>query len=111
MNTGAYDVLSEHQHIRRMVDSIEASLAKRAQGDSSWLDELSPVLDELATGLVSHFKGEEAELFADVSERLPRYAPTVDQLVAQHERLSEEFGRVANRKASLDVATRDAIDE
>lgn len=103
MSSGAYDVLSEHQHIRRLVDSLETALEKRAQGGRVWLDEVTPLLGELASGLASHFKGEEAEFFADVSRRLPRHAPTVERLVEQHHRLTQDFAIVASQVATLDV--------
>jgi hemerythrin len=102
MSTGAYDVLSEHQHIRRLVDALELSLEKRTSGGRAWLDEVVPALAELATDLASHFKGEEAEFFADVSKRIPRHAPVVQRLSQQHLRLSKDFGEVANQANSLD---------
>jgi hemerythrin-like domain-containing protein len=111
MNTGAYDVLSEHQHIRRLVDSLEISLEKRGQGGRDWLDELAPVLGELATGLNSHFKGEEAEFFVDVSKRLPRHSATVERLMEQHRRLAQDFGLVAGQVATLDLGRNEAIEE
>lgn len=110
MSTGAYDVLSEHQHIRRMVDSLEVALEKRAQGGREWLDEVTPVLIELATGLAAHFKGEEAEFFTDVNHRLPRHAPTVERLVEQHKRLSQDFAIVAGQVHALDLANPGVVD-
>lgn len=101
MSTCAYDVLSEHQHIRRLVDSLELALEKRGNGGRGWIDEVAPVLDELATGLTSHFKGEEAEFFADVSQRIPRHMPTVEQLVQQHGRLAEDFTSLAAQAPQL----------
>lgn len=101
MSTGAYDVLSEHQHIRRLVDSLELALEKRGNGGSSWKDEVAPVLEELATGLTSHFKGEEAEFFADVSRRIPRHAPTVQRLLQQHGQLLEDFTTLASQALKL----------
>jgi hemerythrin-like domain-containing protein len=111
MSTGAYDVLSEHQHIRRLVDALENALEKRGQAGRAWIDELAPVLGELANGLASHFNGEESELFADVSKRLPRHQPTVERLIEQHQRLSQDFARVSGQMATLDLAQTDAVNE
>jgi hemerythrin len=111
MSTGAYDVLSEHQHIRRLVDAIDLALDKRGQGGRAWIDELTPVLTELAVGLTSHFKGEEAEFFTDVTKRLPRHAPTVERLVAQHLRLSQDFALASDQLASLDLNQQATVDE
>jgi hemerythrin len=111
MTSGAYDVLSEHQHIRRQVDALELALAKRGQGGRTWLDETAPLLDELARGLVSHFKGEEAEFFADVSKRLPRHSETVQRLADQHQTLSKDFETVANQVVSLDPQKSDTVEQ
>lgn len=111
MSTGAYDVLSEHQHIRRLVDALELSLEKRSNGGRAWLDELGPALSELTKGLASHFKGEEAEFFADVSKRIPRHAPVVERLAQQHQGLTREFETVAKRAATIDADKTQAVDE
>jgi hemerythrin-like domain-containing protein len=111
MSTGAYDVLSEHQHIRRLVDALDNTLEKRGQSGRGWIDELAPVLGELADGLDAHFKGEQSELFTDVSTRLPRHQPTVERLIEQHQHLSQDFARVAGQLATLDLAQTDAVDE
>lgn len=110
MSTGAYDVLSEHQHIRRLVDALELTLEKRANGGRAWLDELGPALGELTTGLASHFKGEEAEFFADVSKRIPRHAPVVERLAQQHLGLARDFEAVAQRATTLDATQVQAVD-
>ncbi|MGC4068162.1 MAG: hemerythrin domain-containing protein [Polyangiaceae bacterium] len=110
MNTGAYDVLSEHQHIRRMVDTLESAIEKRSLGGVEWLDEVRPVLIELAKGLPSHFSGEEAEFFGDVTRRLPRHAPTVERLVEQHRRLSIDFEKSASDATTLDATHTDVVD-
>jgi hemerythrin-like domain-containing protein len=101
MSSGAYDVLSEHQHIRRMVDMLEALLERRDQARSSWLPELTPMLAELAAGLGPHFRGEEAELFVDIANRLPRQVPTVDRLIEQHRCLTADFDEAAEQAKSL----------
>lgn len=111
MTSGAYDVLSEHQHIRRQVDALELALEKRAQGGRAWLDEIVPLLGELATGLVSHFKGEEAEFFSDVNKRLPRHVPTVERLIEQHKGLSKDFETVASQMATLDPQKSDTVEQ
>jgi hemerythrin-like domain-containing protein len=111
MSTDAYDVLSEHQHIRRLVDALEIALEKRDLLGRTWIGELAPVLGELANGLGAHFKGEESELFADVSKRLPRHQPTVERLIEQHQRLSRDFARVSEQMATLDLAKADEVDE
>lgn len=109
MSTGAYDVLSEHQHIRRMVDALEVALEKRGQGGRGWLDEVTPILVELATGLPAHFKGEEAEFFSDVTKRLSRHVATVERLVEQHKRLSQDFGTLSAQVTTLDATNADAV--
>ncbi|HEY5956165.1 MAG TPA: hemerythrin domain-containing protein [Polyangiaceae bacterium] len=109
MSTGAYDVLSEHQHIRRLVDAIEIALDKRTQGGKAWFEELEPVLSELSKGLVAHFKGEEAEFFTDVGKRLPRHAPTIERLVEQHQTLSRDFEEVAQKVSTLNVANAEQV--
>jgi hemerythrin-like domain-containing protein len=110
MNTGAYDVLSEHQHIRRMVDTLEAAIEKRSLGGYEWLDDARPVLLELAAGLSSHFRGEEAELFGDVTRRLPRHAPTIERLTEQHRRLAQDFGKSATDVTTLDATHSEAVE-
>jgi len=121
MNTGAYDVLSEHQHIRRMVDRLETALDKRLSASATgtaeagsvsyeWLEEARPVLLELASGLSSHFLGEEAEFFGDVTRRLPRHAPTVERLIEQHRRLSQDFGKSATDVTTLDPSHSDTVE-
>jgi hemerythrin-like domain-containing protein len=109
MSTGAYDVLSEHQHIRRLVDSIEIALEKRSQSGRGWLEELEPVLAELANGLSSHFRGEEAEFFSDVGKRLPRHVPTIDRLIEQHARLLRDFEAVATTAKNLDTGSAEQV--
>lgn len=109
MNTGAYDVLSEHQHIRRLVDTLESTIEKRDANGSDWLEELRPVLIELSSGLASHFQGEEAELFEDVKRRLPRHVPTVERLVEQHRQLSLEFGKSASDATTLQISHDDVV--
>lgn len=111
MTSGAYDVLSEHQHIRRQVDALELALDKRVQGGRAWLDEVAPLLGELATGLVSHFKGEEAEFFTDVNKRLPRQVSTVERLIEQHQGLSKDFETVARQMTTLDPQQSDAVEQ
>lgn len=111
MSTGAYDVLSEHQHIRRLVDALELSLEKRGNGGRAWLDEVVPALGELATGLASHFKGEEAEFFADVSKRIPRHAPLIERLAQQHLKLSKDFEAAANQSTALDPSQSRAVED
>jgi hemerythrin-like domain-containing protein len=111
MTSGAYDVLSEHQHIRRQVDALELALDKRGQGGRAWLDEVVPLLGELATGLVSHFKGEEAEFFTDVNRRLPRHADTVQRLAEQHQGLSKDFETVAKQASALDPNSPDHVEQ
>lgn len=91
MKSGAYDVLSEHQQIRRLVDGIERSLDRRGLDQKTWLQMAAPLIDELSRGLVAHFAGEEVELFQDVKERLPRHIPTVELLTLQHKSLTQEF--------------------
>jgi hypothetical protein len=110
MNTGAYDVLSEHQHIRRMVDTLESAIDKRSLGGVEWLDEVRPVLIELAQGLPAHFSGEEAEFFGDVTRRLPRHAPTVERLTEQHRRLAVDFAKSASDATTLDATHTDVVD-
>jgi hemerythrin-like domain-containing protein len=102
MNTGAYDILSEHQHIRRLVDSLDVAIEKRSLGGIEWLDELRPVLIELASGLAGHFRGEESELFGDIAHRLPRHGATVERLIEQHRSLSEDFSKSASDVTTLD---------
>jgi hypothetical protein len=110
MHSGAYDIFNEHQHIRRMVDSLEGAIEKRKMGGIEWLDEARPVLIELAAGLSSHFRGEETELFGDINTRLPRHAPTVERLLEQHRRLSADFGRSASDVTTLDPTHTETVD-
>jgi hemerythrin len=102
MHTGAYDIFNEHQHIRRLVDALEVAIDKRQTGSIEWLDEARPVLIELSSGLLSHFRGEETELFGDITNRLPRHAATVERLIEQHRRLATDFGRTASDATTLD---------
>lgn len=111
MTSGAYDVLSEHQHIRRQVDALESALDKRNQGGSAWLDELVPLLRELSTGLASHFRGEEAEFFEDVSRRLPRHSATVERLIEQHKRLTQDFASVADQAGALNTSGSEGVEQ
>jgi hemerythrin-like domain-containing protein len=94
MKSGAYDVLSEHQQIRRLVDGIERSLEQRETDNGTWQETAAPLVEELSRGLVSHFAGEELELFLDVKERLPRHIPTVETLTEQHQQLGQAFEKL-----------------
>ncbi len=111
MKSGAYDVLSEHQHIRRLVDSVEAALEK-PRVSAEWLDQLSPLVRQVAAAAGPHFDGEEAEFFVDVRERLPRFGVTVDKLIQQHERLKSDFAeavRLVDTISFADTADLDAL--
>jgi hemerythrin-like domain-containing protein len=106
MTSCAYDVLSEHQQIRRLVDRLEGLAEMRGRDASEWLSEVRPVLEELAVGIVPHFAGEEAQFFHDVNQRLPQHKETVASLISQHETLGQDF--VALRRMLLDsIATED----
>jgi hemerythrin-like domain-containing protein len=109
MNTGAYDVLSEHQHIRRLVDALEAAIDKRSLGGFDWLEELRPVLIELSSGLEAHFQGEEAELFGDIGRRLPRQVPAVERLIEQHRELSRDFVKSASDVTTLQATHTEVV--
>jgi FtsZ-binding cell division protein ZapB len=111
MTSGAYDILNEHQHIRRQVDALELALQKRMQGGRAWLDEVRPLLGELAKGLVSHSKGEEAEFFADIHRRLPGHVQTVARLTEQHQCLRQDFEMIASQAATLDPQQPQVVEE
>ncbi len=106
MKSGAYDVLSEHQEIRRLVDRLENLAEMGGRDTREWLSEVRPVVEELAAGIVPHFAGEEAQFFHDVKQRLPQHKETVDALITQHETLGQDF--VSLRRMLLDsVVTQD----
>jgi len=111
MTSGAYDVLSEHQIIRRQVDALQLGLEKRADGGRAWLDEVAPIVSDLTKGLLSHFKGEETIFFIDVKTRLPRHLATVERLIEQHRGLARDFETVASEVVGLDPSKSDAVEQ
>jgi hemerythrin-like domain-containing protein len=111
MTSCAYDVLSEHQHIRQQVDALEHALSKRGQDGRAWLDEIRPLFGELASGLKSHSRGEEAEFFADVHRRLPSHVQMVQAFTEQHRCLTHDLEVVANQVATLDPQQPENVEE
>jgi hemerythrin-like domain-containing protein len=101
MPTGSYDVISEHEHIRHLVDRLEAWIERRKSDGTSWVSELSTRLAQLNTDLGPHFHGEEKVVFQDISGRIPRLAATVDRLVEQHRRMEKDFAHIESAIKSL----------
>ncbi len=103
MPTGSYDVISEHEHIRHLVDRLEAWLERRKSAGAGWVTELCSRLTQLNADLGPHFHGEEKVVFQDICGRIPRLASTVDRLVEQHRRMEKDFAQIESGIKSLEA--------
>jgi hemerythrin-like domain-containing protein len=92
--TGNYDVISEHEHIRHLVDRLEAWIERRQLNAADWVSELATRLERLNADLCPHFHAEEKVVFQDISGRIPRLATTVARLVEQHRRMEKDFAQI-----------------
>lgn len=111
MSTGSYDVVSEHHHIRHLVDRLEAWVERRQQEGNAWLSGLCSRLDQLNSDLGPHFHGEETIVFEDIRVRLPRLVDTVDRLIEQHRRMEVDFSRISTQAKQLNLANSGAWTE
>ncbi len=102
MPTGSYDVISEHEHIRHLVDRLEVWIERRKLNGTGWVSELSTRLAQLNGDLVPHFRGEEKVVFQDISGRIPRLAATVERLIEQHRRMEKDFAQIEASIKNLD---------
>ncbi len=103
MPTGNYDVVSEHHHIRHLVDRLDAWIERRQQEGTAWLAGLCSRLDQLNSDLGPHFHGEETVVFTDIRARIPRLVDTVDRLIEQHRRMEKDFSRISSQAKSLNL--------
>ena len=111
MPTGSYDVVSEHHHIRHLVDRLEDWIERKQQEGNSWLSGLCNRLDQLNSDLGPHFHGEETVVFADIRSRIPRLVDTVDRLIEQHRRMETDFSKISTQAKSLNLADKVASDD
>lgn len=103
MSIGSYDVVSEHEHIRHLVDRLEAWVDKKHTAGPGWVSELAHRLEQLLVDLGSHFQGEETLVFSDIRARLPRLVVNIDRLVEQHRRMEQDFSKVLRQTQSPDA--------
>jgi len=111
MSTGSYDVVSEHHHIRHLVDRLEDWIERREQEGNAWLAGLSSRIESLHSDLGPHFQGEEKVVFSDIRSRLPRLVDSVDRLIEQHRRMEKDFSRIAVQSKSLNLADNNGWDD
>jgi iron-sulfur cluster repair protein YtfE (RIC family) len=104
MSTGSYDVFTEHDHLHRLVDRLQAWVERRDQPGEEWLSGLCSRLEELNADLVPHFRGEETMVFGDIRTRIPRFVSTVDNLIEQHRRMEKDFSRLGTQAKNLNPA-------
>lgn len=100
MSIGSYDVVSEHEHIRHLVDRLEAWVDKKPTAGPGWISELAHRLEQLMEDLGSHFQGEETLVFGDIRARLPRLVVNIDRLIEQHRRMQQDFSKVLEQTKS-----------
>ncbi len=111
MSTGTYDVVSEHDHIRHLVDRVEAWVERKEQLGTAWLSGLCTRLEQLNSDLGPHFHGEESVVFQDIRSRIPRLADTVDRLIEQHRRMEKDLSRIGLQAKNLNLADANAANE
>ena len=104
MSPGSYDVVSEHDHIHRLVGRLETWIERRQQEGNAWLSGLCSRLDQLNSDLGPHFHGEETIVFMDIRDRSPRLADTVDRLIEQHRRMEKDLSRIGAQAKNLNLA-------
>jgi iron-sulfur cluster repair protein YtfE (RIC family) len=111
MPTGSYDVFSEHDHLHRLVDRLQAWVERRDQLGAEWLSGLCSRIEKLNEDLVPHFRGEETMVFSDIRTRIPRFVAAVDILVEQHRRMEKDLSKIGEQAKNLDLADKGAASD
>jgi hemerythrin-like domain-containing protein len=96
-------ILDEHRECMQIVAEVEACLDEAPDREGRWLGRLLPKLETLAGTLRSHFRGEEeASLYREVPERFPRFADTLQRLLAEHADILARAQDLVRRAGALD---------
>ena len=101
-STLGQETKESHHDVIHAVMALEDVLSRSPEPAVDWLAALATELGHLHDLLHCHFDDErEGELYGDLPERFPRYAPRLAQLAEEHDDLLERTDVLARQTKAL----------
>lgn len=104
--SGPIDALAhDHRELSALLLAVRDALARVERGESTLEDELDELRDGVESfreALLDHFAREQEGLLPFVVARLPSVGVRVDELVAEHDRISELLGQLVRDVHAVD---------